>query len=73
MQSIQIRRPEDSALVHDTAAVLLEAEGKRAEAEAEYLAALRAEEEAGRGETADVGALLNDLGSLYIHEQRLIN
>jgi tetratricopeptide (TPR) repeat protein len=71
MQAIRIQRPEDSALVHGTAAMLLEAEGRRQEAEAEYLASIRAWEEAGRGEFADVGAVLNGLGSLYIHEQRL--
>lgn len=71
IQSIRIHRPEDSALVHGTAAVFLEAEGRWPESEAEYLAALQAWEEAGRGETADAGAILNALGSLYIHEQRL--
>jgi tetratricopeptide (TPR) repeat protein len=71
MQSIRIQRPEDSALVHGTAATLLKAEGRRLEAEAEYLAAFRAWGEAGRGETADAGAILSSLGSLYIEEQRL--
>ena len=71
MQSIQVQRPEDSALVHGTTALLLAAEGRRSEAEAEYLAAIRALQEAGRGETADMGATLNDLGSLYIKQQRL--
>jgi hypothetical protein len=71
IQSIRIHRPEDSALVHGTAAVLLEAEGRRPESEAEYLAALHAWEEAGRGETADAGAILTALGSLYTQEQRL--
>jgi tetratricopeptide (TPR) repeat protein len=71
MQAIRIQRPEDSALVHATAATLLEAEGRRIEAEAEYLASIRAWEDAGRSESADVGAVLNGLGSLYIHERRL--
>jgi tetratricopeptide (TPR) repeat protein len=53
------------------AAALLDAEGKRPEAEAEYLAAITASQEAGLGETADVGAILNGLGLLYLHEQRL--
>jgi tetratricopeptide (TPR) repeat protein len=71
MQAVRIQLPEDGALVHGTAAALLEVEGRRVEAEGEYLAALRAWGEAGRGETADAGAILNNLGSLYIHEQRL--
>jgi tetratricopeptide (TPR) repeat protein len=71
MQAIRIQRPEDSALVHGTAATLLEVEGRLLEAETEYLASIRAWEEAGRSESADMGAVLNDLGSLYIHEQRL--
>jgi tetratricopeptide (TPR) repeat protein len=71
MQAIRIQRPEDSALVHGTAAALLDAEGRRQESEAEYLASIRAWEEAGLGESVDVGAVLNGLGSLYIHEQRL--
>jgi len=72
MQAIPIQRPEDRALVHGIAGALLEAEGKRADAETEYLAALRAWDEAGRGETADAAAILNNLASLYIHEQRLV-
>jgi tetratricopeptide (TPR) repeat protein len=53
------------------AASFLRAEGRRAEAEAEYLAAVRAWEEAGRGEAPEAAAILNSLGSLYIEEQRL--
>jgi len=71
MQAIQIQRPEDRALFHGIAGAFLEAEGRRAEAETEYLAALRAWDEAGRSENADAAAILNNLGSLYIHEQRL--
>jgi tetratricopeptide (TPR) repeat protein len=71
MQAIRIQRPEDSALIHGIAGALSEAEGRRAEAEIEYLAAFRAWEEAGRGDTGDAGAVLDSLGSLYTHEQRL--
>ena len=71
MQAIRIQWPEDRALLHGTAAALLEVEGRRVEAEGEYLAALRAWREANRGETGDAGAILNSLGALYIHEQRL--
>ena len=70
MQAIRIQRPEDGALVHGVAGALSEAEGKLAEAEGEYVASLQAWKEAGRGETADAGAVLNNLGSIYIREQR---
>jgi tetratricopeptide (TPR) repeat protein len=71
MQAIRIERPEDRALVHGIAGILSETEGKLPEAEIEYLASLQEWEHAGRGETADAGAIFNDLGVLYIHEQRL--
>jgi tetratricopeptide (TPR) repeat protein len=71
MQSLQIQRPEDHALVHGIAAALFEREGKRPEAEGEYLAAFRAWQEAGKGETAEAAAILNGLGSLYIELGRL--
>jgi tetratricopeptide (TPR) repeat protein len=71
MQSIRIQRLEDSALVHGTAAAFLQDEGRRPEAEAEYIADIRAWGEAGRGETADTGDILNSLVALYIKEQRL--
>jgi tetratricopeptide (TPR) repeat protein len=71
MQSIQIRRPEDAALVHGTAAPLLQTEGRLAEAETEYIAAFQSWTDAGRGESADAGAILNSLASLYIEGQRL--
>jgi tetratricopeptide (TPR) repeat protein len=71
MQSMRIERPEDRALVHSTAAVLLRAAGRNREAEFEYLATVRAWEEAGRGGSVDAGAVLTSLGMLYIKEQRL--
>jgi len=71
MQAIQIRRPEDAALVRGIAGPLLQMEGRLAEAEAEYVAVLQSWSDAGRGETADAGATLNSLGSLYIEENRL--
>jgi tetratricopeptide (TPR) repeat protein len=71
IQAIRIQRPEDGALVHGIAAALLQADGNLAEAETEYLASLRAWEDAGRGETADAGSILNGLGVVYIHEERL--
>lgn len=71
MQSIRVERPEGRAMVHTSSAIQLHAEGKRREAEPEYLAALRALEEAQRDDSADAGAVLTGLGSLYIQEGRL--
>jgi tetratricopeptide (TPR) repeat protein len=71
MQSIRLERPEDQALVRGLAAALLEREGRRVEAEAGYLAAFRAWELAGKGETADAATILTALGSLYIELRRL--
>jgi tetratricopeptide (TPR) repeat protein len=71
MQSIRIQRPEDRALLHGMAAVFSETEGRLPEAEADYLAALQAWQEAGKGQGADAGVILYGLGSLYIKEDRL--
>lgn len=71
MESIRAESPADRALVHATSAVMLHAEGRLAEAESKYLLTIEAWEQAGHGETADAGAVLNSLGALYINEQRL--
>jgi tetratricopeptide (TPR) repeat protein len=71
MQIIRTETPADRALVHATAAVLLDAEGRLADAEAEYLATFHAWEEAGKAETAEAGAIFNSLGALYVKENRL--
>jgi tetratricopeptide (TPR) repeat protein len=71
MQSIRIQKPEDRALFHWTAAVLLGLEGRRAQAEAEFLATIDTWEEAGRGNSADAGGVLTNLASLYVIEGRL--
>lgn len=70
MRSIRIERPENRATVHSLAAALFQVEGRHQEAESEYFAALNSWEEAGRGETADAGAVLNSLAALYVEEQR---
>jgi tetratricopeptide (TPR) repeat protein len=71
VQSVRVRRPEESAIVHATAGALLQVEGRRPEAEAEYQTALRAWEESGRGESADAGAILHCVAALYLEEDRL--
>jgi tetratricopeptide (TPR) repeat protein len=70
MESIRLERPEDRALVHGTAAALLQAEGRNSEAETEYLKTLAAWDESGRGESADGASVLSGLGGLYIAEGR---
>jgi tetratricopeptide (TPR) repeat protein len=70
IQSIRAEGPQDKALVHGIVASLMYAEHRRPEAETEYLASLRAWEEAGRGNTADAGAVFNALGTLYMDERR---
>ena len=71
LQSIRISAPVDIALVHGIAGTLLQIEGRKSEAEREYLAAFRAWEEAGRGDSADAAAILCSLASLYIEGRRL--
>jgi hypothetical protein len=58
MLSIQTVRPEDRAVVHGAAPVLLESEGRLQEAEAECLATFQAWEEAGHGETRYAGSVI---------------
>jgi tetratricopeptide (TPR) repeat protein len=70
LQSIPAERPGDRAVVHGLAAALLYAEGRYKEGEAEYLKALGAWEEAGRGETIDVAGVLGGLGTLYMADTR---
>jgi len=70
IQSIRVERPLDRALVHGMTASLLYTQHRLPEAETEYLASLAAWEEAGSGNTADAGAVLGDLGTLYMDEQR---
>jgi tetratricopeptide (TPR) repeat protein len=70
LQSIRTERPGEGALVHSTAAALLYAEGRYKEAEAEYLKALDEWEQAGRGKTTDVAAVLSSLAALYLADGR---
>ena len=70
LQSIPTKGPVDRAMVHSLAGSLLCAEGRYNEAEAEYLKAIGAWEEAGRGETTDVAAVLAGLATLYTADRR---
>jgi tetratricopeptide (TPR) repeat protein len=70
MCTVRIQGPEDRALVAGMAGSILEAEGRLKEAESEYLSALNAFDDAGRGDSAETTAVLNMLGSLYIEEGR---
>jgi len=70
MLSIRTERPEDRAVVHGAAAVLLESEGRLQEAESECLATFQAWEEAGHTETRYAGAVVSRLGWIYIEEGR---
>ena len=70
MLSVRTERPNDRAVLHTTAAALLQAEARYKDAELEYFRALAAREEAGRGQTADIAQLLNMLANLYIVDKR---
>jgi len=49
----------------------LQVEGRLAEAEAEFIAAFQSWADAGRGDTADAGVILNSLASVYIERNML--
>jgi len=70
MQAIPARLPEERAMLHETAAVLLQIEGKTAEALAESLKGIAALTEAGRENTSDAASLLNMVAALYIGQHR---
>jgi tetratricopeptide (TPR) repeat protein len=71
MRKVRIEKPEDAALVHGLAGSLFQIDGERREAEAEYFAAIRSWEAAGRGDTADAASVLSSLATLYVQERRL--
>ena len=70
IKGIRSERPNERAMIHAMSGSLLQSIGERGQAEAEYLAALDTWTEIGRGETADAGAVLTALGTLYIQERR---
>jgi tetratricopeptide (TPR) repeat protein len=71
IQLTRVQRPEESAAVHAWTGSFLYVEGRRAEAEQEYLSALQALKIAGHSNSADAGAILITLGSVYIEEHHL--
>jgi len=71
MKVIPAETPAQRALVHGAGAVLLEKEGKFAEAESEYRATVTALQEDGRGDGADIASALIAVASLYVKDHRL--
>jgi tetratricopeptide (TPR) repeat protein len=71
MLRVPAKQPESRARIHQVGAVLLEKEGRSAEAESEYLQVLSALDEAGRGNSADAASTLTALASLYLKVGRL--
>jgi tetratricopeptide (TPR) repeat protein len=66
-------RPEqlqDRALLHGATGSLFQSVGRRRDAEGEYIAAMRAWEASGHGESADAAAVLTSLATLLIEERR---
>ena len=70
VKGIRAEQPHERAMIHAMSGSLLQAFGEGRQAEDEYLAALDAWTESGRGETADAGAVLTSLGTLYVQEGR---
>jgi hypothetical protein len=70
MHGLRAGGPMERAALHDLSASLLQVRGRYRDAEQEYLAALRAWTEAGRGDAPDAGAILNSLAVLYLELNR---
>jgi hypothetical protein len=71
LRRIRPEQPQDRALIHGTVASLLQHIGEHGDAEVEYLAALRAWEDSGRGESVEAAAVLTSLATLFIEDRRL--
>ena len=71
LRAIRPEQPQDRALIHGTVASLLQQLGEHRDAEVEYLAALKAWEDSGRGETVDAAVVLTSLATLLIEDRRL--
>lgn len=70
IQAIPVVRPEDRALVSSLAATIFAAEHKDSEAEAAYLDALAAMQEANSLNTANAAVMMEGLGNLYMRQRR---
>jgi tetratricopeptide (TPR) repeat protein len=70
VKRIHVEQPHERAMIHATSGSLLQAFGERRLAEDEYLAALDAWTRSGRGETAEAGAVLTSLATLYLQDGR---
>ena len=68
---VRIELPFDSALVHQVAGALAQAEGRLAEAEAQYLAAVRDWEKVEPSEAGELAGILNSLATVYWTQNRL--
>ena len=70
MQLLRLERPQDQARIYRAAAAQLHANGQLKESEAEYHRALAAWIAAGCGNTTDMSALLVELGTVQIDQDR---
>lgn len=70
MQVIRAKTAQDRALIHSTAAMISDQEGKDGSAEPEYQAAITALEQAGRIDTGDGAVLVAHLGEVYARQKR---
>lgn len=70
MRALRLDTPQDRAMFHGAAASEMQVDGRYEEAEREYLRALAASEEAGRGETGDYAILLCGLGTIQFFQSR---
>jgi len=71
LRQIRPQEPQDRALIHGIVASLLQQLGEHRDAEVEYLAALHAWDESGRGESVDALAVLTSFAALLIEDRRL--
>ena len=70
IQRVPIELPEDRLLLHSVAAPLLASQGQYADAESEYLAALKVLEQSDRLQTVSAATMLQGLAFVHIRQQR---
>ena len=73
MRALRLDKPRNRAMLYGAAADQLQAEGRYKEAEQEFLRALAAWKEEGRGESAEAAALLTSLGTLQVAQGRYLD